>query len=200
MNVFIFKHFNELFGKLIVTNIQEIPERIAHYHRHNKPIPLHSYVQAGGQYWTVISVEPIKLQDGRLENDDFESRQSQQIIDSEQRRQDAEQRRQITVEQIRSQLTNSLAILLVKYVNSTIRINYHRPDSCDEATLVSITDDFFTAEIRQHLPQRREFVHVPLNQIMQIVDVTGFPPFIAIAQLVIYKNKGAMGIGVSFPI
>ena len=66
MNVFIFNPSNEFLGKFNVGSLQDVPWRFSEFHASNQSIPPFSYLEADGKTWTVVSLEPLELQDGRI--------------------------------------------------------------------------------------------------------------------------------------
>ncbi len=66
MKAFIFEPSNKFIGKLDVGSLDEIPDKVREFHVSNKSVPIYSYVEASGKTWTIVSLDPFQLDDGRV--------------------------------------------------------------------------------------------------------------------------------------
>ena len=66
MNALVFKPSGESIGKFEITSIEELPEKLTEFLATGVRTPLHSYVEAGGQSWTIIGLNPLNLREGNV--------------------------------------------------------------------------------------------------------------------------------------
>ena len=66
IKVFVFKPTNEFLGKFKVEKLEDVSVGFAKFFAEASAIPLFAYLEAVGQTWTVVSLEPLQLQAGRI--------------------------------------------------------------------------------------------------------------------------------------
>lgn len=66
MNAFLFKPSNELLAKLPIGHINQLETELKTFIDIGGPLPDHSYVEALGHTWTIVSQSPLRLQEGRV--------------------------------------------------------------------------------------------------------------------------------------
>lgn len=117
----------------------------------------------------------------------------QEVVELKREHLEKEHERFAKAARLVSELNNPIAKLLAKHIDESVQANLIKADSSDTATLVSVTELFFTLQLVRDLK-----VHVPHSQILHVLEETGKPLVIHIVQLVIYK--GGVGIGMSTPV
>jgi hypothetical protein len=66
VNATVFKPSGELIGKFEIASVEEIPEKLPQFLATGVRTPLDSYVEAGGQSWTIIGLNPVNLREGHV--------------------------------------------------------------------------------------------------------------------------------------
>ncbi len=66
MNAFIFKPSNESVGKIKIDTFDELLEKLAAFRASNPEFPTYSYIEASGRTWTIVSLDPLQLKEGRI--------------------------------------------------------------------------------------------------------------------------------------
>ena len=64
MKAFIFKPSNEFIGKFTVENAEQVPEEFRKFVERNRFVPIHCYIEIADRRWTVMSIDPLRLQEG----------------------------------------------------------------------------------------------------------------------------------------
>jgi hypothetical protein len=68
VHVHVFKPSNEHAGNFSVASVAEVPTQLAEWVRsHAADLPLYSYAEANSKIWTITSIQPVKLEDGRVQ-------------------------------------------------------------------------------------------------------------------------------------
>lgn len=77
MKVCIFTPSNRLVGKLDVSSVDEVAKAVEAFAQGKGDIPNFSYVECGKRVWTITTVSPLKIVEGKVEKDPIVSSKSE---------------------------------------------------------------------------------------------------------------------------
>lgn len=66
MKAFVFKPTNEFIGKFDVASLDDVPTEFEKFLADKKVVAPFSYVEVSGKTWTIVSQQPLRLQDGTV--------------------------------------------------------------------------------------------------------------------------------------
>ena len=69
MKAFLFAPSNRLVGKLDVSSVDEVAKAVEAFAQGKGDIPNFSYVECGKRVWTITSVSPFQMAEGKVEKD-----------------------------------------------------------------------------------------------------------------------------------
>ena len=83
MKAFVFQPSNEFIGKFTVQNVESIPDEVRRFVASHDSVPLYSYVEASGQKWTIVNLDPLQLRTGSWKQQGEESVQAAESTTTE---------------------------------------------------------------------------------------------------------------------
>ena len=93
MKAFVFSPSNHNLGKFVIASVESLQSSLEEFCSQNEKVSPYSYVECGNKTWTIMSLIPLTIEEGRIERNFL--KEAKEAKEAEQARQEAKEKNSI---------------------------------------------------------------------------------------------------------